>query len=247
MKKLLALLLALAMMFSLAACASKDDDDDEDEDDERTEETAKPEKDDEDEAVDALYDYGVFLDAMRDFMEDPSVRKLCFFEAGTLAGDELYAFLHDFLEAIGASEDDYLAQIMSDIPEGITMEMTEQKPLTEDELEDVEDDLEEIRDAVGKVMDYLDDLMENGTDEQWQAEAQGMNMTVDEAKAFLPKYRDLFQDLYDAMDAELDEGCEVTIERSNDTTDVYGVYITKDGKWFSELLLTALSGLVGLV
>ena len=96
------------------------------------------------------------------------------------------------------------------------------------------------------MMDYIDDLMENGSDEQWETEAAGLNMTVDEAKEFMPEYYDLLKDLRDALDADMEAGYDVTIERSNDTSDTFGVYFTKDGKWFSELLITALSGLVNI-
>ena len=92
MKKLLALLLALAMVFSLAACASRKDDDDDDDEDEKTEESAKPTEDEDDEdedvVVETKFDYKVFLQAMDDFIEAPTMRKLCYFEGGTLAGDE---------------------------------------------------------------------------------------------------------------------------------------------------------------
>ena len=251
MKKLLALLLALAMVFSLAACASKKDDDDDDDDDEKTEETAKPADDDDDEdedvVVETKFDYKVFLQAMNDFIEAPTMSKLCYFEGGTLAGDELYDFLKFFIGVIGASEDDYLANVTGQIPEGLTIEEKGAEELSASELDDVQSELDKTHESLEKVEDYLEDLIENGSDEQWESEAAGLNMTVDEAKEIMPEYLDLISALCDAVDGDVTEGFAVTIDRSNGTSDTYNVCCTKDGRWFTELLITALSGLADIV
>ena len=148
---------------------------------------------------------------------------------------------------IGASEDDYLANVTGQIPDDLTIEEKGAEELSASELDDVQSNLDKTHDSLERVEDYLEDLIENGSDEQWETEAAGLNMTVDEAKEIMPEYLDLISALCDAVDGEVTEGFAVTIDRSNGTSDTYNVCCTKDGRWFTELLITALSGLADIV
>ena len=243
MKKLIALLLALVMVLSLAACA-KDDADDDDEKEEKTEQTAKPEKDDKedkddekDDAPASKLDYSVLVDEFEDFLSDPSLKGFSTLAGGSLAGDAMNDYLAASLDTMGMSEDDFISQTKDSLGNVKVADSTAEA-LSADEIADYQSDLE---DAVAEYQSMIDDINAM-TEEEWQELADQLSVSLDEAKQIGADMVDSLTDLVDALDGvEIEDAQRVviTLENEEGETDEQEFYFfTADGKWFSDGLLS---------
>ena len=232
LKKLLALLLALVMVFSLAACASKDKDDADEKEDEKTEQTDKKDdaeeedKDDKEPAPAAKPDYHALVDAMLAFVKDPTSETMGYAAGGTVGGEEVEAFLDFVLEMEGATiEDVFPATEVGDF------EDPGAEPLDEAALKEAQEQLDGM---VADWTDMRDSLKEESAaaaDADWEEIAASLEMSVDEAKAFINDMLGVLDDLIAAFDGQtITEGYSVKGE-----TNEMEMYFCGD-KWFSELL-----------
>ena len=245
LKKFWALLLALVMVFSLAACASSDKDDADDDDDEKTEESAKPEdasdkedKDDEkDDAPASKLDYSVLVDEFEDFLSDPSLKGFSTLAGGSLAGDAMNDYLAASLDTMGMSEDDFISQTKDSLGNVKVADSTAEA-LSADEIADYQSDLE---DAVAEYQSMIDDINAM-TEEEWQELADQLSVSLDEAKQIGADMVDSLTALVDALDGvEIEDAQRVviTLENEEGETDEQEFYFfTADGKWFSDGLLS---------
>ena len=238
LKKLLALLLALAMVFSLAACAGKDADDDDD-DDEKTEQTSK--KDDEEDDEDngkkddkgGKLDYTALVDAFEDFTGSPSMKGFATLAGGDLAGDAMYEFLQAYMALVGMSEDDFVDMAAADY-ENVSVTDSSAEPLTEDELAEYQAEADEV--AAG-FKSMIEDVT-GTTDEEWEEIASQFGMSADEAKALGEDIVSALEDLIAATDGlQIEDAQHVTLsvedaEGNADDVDFY--FFTANGKWFSD-------------
>ena len=230
LKKLLALLLALVMVFSLAACAAKDKDDEKE--DEKTEQTDKKDdaeeedKDDKEPAPAAKPDYHALVDAMLAFVKDPTSETMGLMAGGTVGGKEVEAFLDFVLEMEGATiEDVFPATEVGDF------EDPGAEPLDEAALKEAQEQLDSM---VADWTDMRDSLKEESAaaaDADWEEIAASLEMSVDEAKAFIDDMVGVLDDLIAAFGGQtITEGYAIKHE-----TDDIKMYLCGD-KWFSELL-----------
>lgn len=126
MKRMFALLLALAMIFTLGACGSK------------------------------KLDPKVLTDAMNDFAKDPSAKTFGTVLGGTLAGDEVTGYLKCMLDISGMSEDDLIGSLAGELEdtsytqkeakEIAEEDLAEYQEKLDDMVQDVKDQLKEIED-----------------------------------------------------------------------------------------------------
>ena len=238
LKKLLALLLALAMVFSLAACAGKDADDDDD-DDEKTEQTSKKddEEDDEDDGKKddkgGKLDYTALVDAFEDFTGSPSMKGFATLAGGDLAGDEMYSFLKAYMTLMGMTEEDFVEMAGGEY-EGTKVTNSSAEPLTEEELADYQADLDGVAQGF---RDMIEDV-KGTTDEDWAEIAEQFGLSVEDAKAFGEDIVSALEDLIAATDGlQIEDAQHVTLsvedaEGNADDVDFY--FFTANGKWFSD-------------
>ena len=231
LKKLLALLLALVMVFSLAACASKDKDDADEKEDEKTEQTdkkddAEEDKDEDKQEAPAKADYHTLVDAMLAFADDPTSKTLGYAAGGTVGGEEMEAFLDFFLEMAGTT----VADLVPALEVG-DFEDSGAEPLDEAALKEAQEQLDSM---VADWTDMRDSLKEESAaaaDADWEEIAASLEMSVDEAKAFIEDMVGVLDDLIAAFGGQtITEGYAIKHE-----TDDIKMYLCGD-KWFSELL-----------
>lgn len=258
LKKLLSLLLALTMIFSLAACAGSDSKDD-DEDDEETVSTDKDEPG-KDSKKDPDYQY--VLDAVKELSADESLEAACGVLGGKVLGDELYDLIKTEADAELIDPSSILEEIAGEVgvTTGTPCEITvnEETALDDAEIEDYQDHIAELAESFDEASTSLSDLhdqlleqVKNFTeDEMAQLDEQFLgqfNMTFDE-------YLELFESLAKSVDdiaaklktAKVKAGCtvSVTIEDEDGESDEEYVLLNIDGDWTHDMLVEMLDGFV---
>ena len=233
MKKLLALMLALVMVFSLAACAKDSDDDDKDEK-ETTEESTKPEaetKDDDGEKEDApaaensADDY---IAAFEKLIKTPTTKNYAKLAGGSLASDELYAYMLDYLAFQGMAESDYDAQLDEMYVDG-SLDADTLRAMDETEIADAQDSLDTV---IGEFKQMVDDI-DSITDEDIQGIVADGEYTEEEITKLLADLRDSLEDLIDKLDgAEITEGFFITATIDGEAYDGYALFVGDE--WFSD-------------
>ena len=255
LKKLLALILALVMVFSLAACAAKDKDDekegekteqtdkkddaeedkDDEKEDEKTEQTDKKDDAEEDkddkEPAPAAKDYTALVDCFKSFAANPSMKGFAELAGGDLAGDAMYEFLQAYMALVGMSEDDFVDMAAADY-ENVSVTDSSAEPLTEDELAEYQAEADEV--AAG-FRSMIEDVT-GTTDEEWEEIASQFGMSADEAKALGEDIVSALQKLVDLTEnLKIDEGQRVTIV--TDQGEEEFCFFLSGGKWFSDGLM----------
>ena len=244
MKKLLALLLALVMVFSLAACAKDSGDDDKDEK-EATEESAAPEKEDKEDKAEtdedkdskpaSKGDYNELVDVMNDFAKSPSLKAIAKISGGTLVGEELYDFMATYFGLVGLSDDDLVEMLSADMPDLSDQQVTgaAAEALTADEIADAQAQLEDYCDSLEEMIAEIEAEMDGNSDADWQDAADQLGKTVDEVKAFYNDVLDALQGMFDKLDgAEITEGYRVAAEGRDDSEPICMYFVGSE--WFTE-------------
>lgn len=226
LKKLWALLLTLAMVFSLAACAGGDKDDSAKKDDEQTEETA------EQESPAAKLDYTVLVDEYEAFLSNPSLKGFAALAGGTLVGDEMQEYLAFSLQTMGMTEDDFI-EATSDSLTNVKVVDSSAEALSADEIAEYQD---QLADVVAEYQSMISEI-ESSTEEDWAEFAEELGVTVDEAKEIGADLVDTLTAMVEALDGvEIEEAQRVTIniEQDGEATEQEFYFFTSGGKWFSD-------------
>lgn len=233
MKKLIALLLALVMVLSLAACA-KDDADDDDEKEEKTEQTAKPEKedkedkDDEDEDKDAeaseldldddciayAEDYADFLEALPEM----DTAKFMRFAAPAMEYKDFTELIQGFYDMGVYTEEQFLSEmtvteaskmLTDDYGDDYRVETVVQEAaaLTSTQMSDLEDSIAEIRAGYEKLAASGD----GATEADWEAMAAEDGVSVETEKRLIELCGLIAEEL---GDLKVTEGYQLTIQNT---------------------------------
>ena len=235
LKKLLALLLALAMVFSLAACAGKDNDDDDD-DDEKTEQSSK--KDDEDDEK----DYEAPLRAVVDFVKDPTLEKCMLLAGGDFVGEELTEFMNLFAMLndgdLSGIEDEMLSEMGLEGVESLKYTVKDKTAFTDEELEEYRQKLSDMADSFEEYAS-MGDMLAEMTDADWEGVAESLNMSVDQTKDFMNRFVAVCTNLHEKLStADLSEAYALEVESDMDgeTQDETINVFCINGDWISDAL-----------
>ena len=230
-KRLLSLLLALVMMFSLAACGSSG-------------------RDDADEKEETP-DYNALVDALEDALQNPGLKSLGKALGGTLAGDAAADYMKVYGMTSGMDEDD-IAEAFLGSGRDVEVQDAETEDLDEEEIAFYQDRVDELagelRESIELCEGWSDaELVEWATyQKSGRAEADEKDVSVDEARKLRDDVVDAVQALLDAIDgAKIDAAQRVTItfeDADGETIEIEGCFFLSDGKWFSDLLLHDLPG-----
>ncbi len=238
LKKLLALLLALVMVFSLAACGSSDRDDEDKKEEEKTEESAKPEDtgdkgDKKDDAPAAKLDYTLLVDAYEDVCSNPTLKGFATLAGGTLFYDEMYKRFLGQLEREGMTEDELFGQARV-----ATVTDSSAEALSADEIAAYQDKLAKLAAMAQDELDSINAM----TEEDLQELADERGITLDEAKQLVADVIDSLTSLIDKLDGtKIDAAQRVTITLESED----GESISSDpcffvcgDKWFTDAVIT---------
>lgn len=260
-KRLLSLLLALVMVFSLAACGSSDRDD-ADKEDEKAEESAKPEdtgdkedkedKEDTEDDKEEAPDYNALVDALEDVYKNPDLQSLGKGYGGTLAGDAAADYMKAYFYITGGMDEDDIAESYLRSSRNLEIQDVTVEDLDEEEIAFYQDRVDELAGELRESLEIFEgwsdaELVEWATN--WKSRwvvADEEDMSLDEAKKMRDDVVSAIRALNDAIDgARIDAAQRVTItvaDADGETDDTECYFFLSDGKWFSDILLHDLPG-----
>ena len=235
MKKLLAFLLALAMVFSLAACGGGKDDGGKD-----GGSSAAAEADTLDDSKAENGDATIGVDAVEQYVGARSLKHWAKLAGGGLCADEVYNFLKAYVDFEFMEEDELISRsyMINSFGEDGSLKEYEEYEVSESMQKGYQDDLDRFLEYLDGEIEAFEAGIEEMSDEDWASRAEYHDMSAAEYQKLATTLLDAAKALRDAVkDASVADGTGYTLFIENgDTDDTFLDVFLNDGAWFTSEL-----------